>query len=60
MPDEWHTDTVSLSYVWDQLDEHGELRPSERAGSAADTMLRQLDWWAGALRQARSDRPYDG
>jgi NAD(P)H-dependent FMN reductase len=52
--------TVSLSYVWDQLDEHGELRPSERAASAADTMLRQLDWWAGALRQARSDRPYEG
>ena len=51
---------VSLPYVWDQLDEHGDLRQPERAASAADTMLRQLSWWSGALRQARSDRPYDG
>lgn len=51
---------VSLPYVWDQLDEHGELGRPDRAASAADTMLRQLSWWSEALRQARSGRPYDG
>lgn len=61
---ELHTVTmqaaVSLPHVWDQLDEHGELRQPHRAASAAATLLRQLSWWATALRQARSVAPYDG
>ncbi len=52
--------TVSLHHVWDQLDEHGNLRQPERAGSAADTMLRQLAWWAQALREAKTHERYDG
>jgi NAD(P)H-dependent FMN reductase len=52
--------TVSLPHVWDQLDEDGNLRRPQRAESAADSMLRQLSWWAHTLRQARAQRPYDG
>jgi NAD(P)H-dependent FMN reductase len=61
---ELHTVTmqaaVSLPYVWDQFDENGILRQPERAASAAATLLRQLTWWATALRQAKSLVPYDG
>lgn len=52
--------TVSLPHVWDQLDEHGNLREPERPASAAATLLRQLRWWAEALRQAKAHQPYDG
>lgn len=52
--------SVSLSFVWDQFDEEGRLRQPERAASAAGTMLRQLAWWARALRDARTRQPYDG
>jgi NAD(P)H-dependent FMN reductase len=52
--------TVSLPHVWDLFDEHGTLCRPERPRSAADTLLRQLAWWAQALRQARAVRPYDG
>ena len=52
--------TVSLPHVWDLFDERGTLRQPERPRSAADTLLRQLAWWAHALRQARARRPYDG
>ncbi len=51
---------VSLPYVWDQLDEHGNLRQPQRAASAAGTLLRQLTWWANALRHAKALTPYDG
>lgn len=52
--------TVSLAHAWDQFDDHGHLRHPERAASAADTLLRQLSWWSGVLRQARARQPYDG
>jgi NAD(P)H-dependent FMN reductase len=52
--------SVSLPHVWDQFDEHGTLRQPERPGSAADTLLRQLAWWARTLRQAKAQQPYDG
>jgi NAD(P)H-dependent FMN reductase len=51
---------VSLPHVWEELDEHGVLRGSDRAASAADTMLRQLTWWAQTLRHGRASDPYDG
>jgi NAD(P)H-dependent FMN reductase len=51
---------VSLPHVWDQFDEHKRLRQPERAGSAADTLLRQLTWWSRTLRQAKDQQPYDG
>ena len=49
---------VSLPYVWDQLDEHGNLGRPGRAASAADTMLRQLGWWAETLRHAKTRHAY--
>lgn len=51
--------TVSLPFVWDLLDQHGNLHPPDRAASAVGTMLRQLAWWARTLRQAKADEPYD-
>lgn len=50
--------SVSLPYVWEQLDEQGNLRQPQRAASA--TLLRQLTWWANALRHAKAVSPYDG
>ena len=42
----------------DTFDEHG--RPKDAAGkeAAAKTMVDQLVWWAVALREARTKRPY--
>jgi NAD(P)H-dependent FMN reductase len=51
---------VSLPHVWDQFDEHGNLRQPERPESAADTLLRQIAWWGRTLREAKAQRPYDG
>lgn len=51
---------VSLPYAWEELDENGVLRGSDRAASAADTMLRQLTWWAQTLRHGKASDPYDG
>jgi NAD(P)H-dependent FMN reductase len=51
---------VSLPYIWEQLDGHGNLRQPQRAASAAATLLRQLTWWADGLRHAKALAPYDG
>jgi len=51
---------VSLPHVWDLFDEDGHLRQPDHPGSAAATLLRQLAWWARALREAKVQRPYDG
>jgi hypothetical protein len=51
---------VSLPHVWDQFDEHGNLRQPERPGSAAHTLLRQVAWWGRTLREAKAQRPYNG
>jgi len=52
-------EAVSLPFVWDQLDADGALRPG-RTASAVRTLLRQLAWWAAALRRAKAHEPYDG
>jgi NAD(P)H-dependent FMN reductase len=49
---------VSLPRVHDLFDENGRLR-DPRAPAAARTMMRQLCWWAGALRKARAESQYD-
>jgi NAD(P)H-dependent FMN reductase len=49
---------VSMPFVWDQIDEERELCPPDRTASAAVTLLRQLTWWAGALREAKARQPY--
>lgn len=48
-------DTVSFPRVWEQFDQNGELRDPARAREAMDTMLAGLNWWAHALRAARSE-----
>lgn len=49
---------VSLPFVWDLIDEHGDLHPPDGAASAAGKVLRQLTWWARTLRRAKAQEPY--
>ena len=49
---------VSLHWVHDLFDVNGKLR-DPGASAAARTMVSQLCWWAGALRNARAESPYD-
>lgn len=51
-------DAVSFASAWEQFDEGGELRNPERAARTMKAMLRQLRWWASALRKARAAMPY--
>ncbi|WP_213450432.1 NADPH-dependent FMN reductase [Rhizomonospora bruguierae] len=52
--------TVSFHWAEDQFDERGTLREPERANRAADELLKQLSWWANALRAAREERTFGG
>ncbi len=51
-------DSVSFPGAWEQFDETGALRNPERAHRAMETLLARLNWWAVALRDARSTVPY--
>ncbi|MFI7103709.1 NADPH-dependent FMN reductase [Streptomyces sp. NPDC050161] len=51
-------ETVSFPLAWNLFDEEGRLHEPEAATRAADTLLGQLTWWALALREARTLRPY--
>jgi NAD(P)H-dependent FMN reductase len=51
-------DSVSFSGAWEQFDETGALRNSDRALRGMETLLVRLNWWATALRNARSSAPY--
>lgn len=51
-------DTVSFANAWAQFDERGRLRDAHRAEGGMATLLARLDWWARALRDARSIRAY--
>lgn len=51
-------DAVSFHTVWPQFDEAGGLKDSAGADTAAKVLLDQLAWWAWALREARTARPY--
>ena len=51
-------DSVSFQSPWEQFDSAGGLRAPERAQRSLDTMLGRLEWWAGALRRARTEVPY--
>ncbi|GAA3941872.1 NAD(P)H-dependent oxidoreductase [Actinomadura viridis] len=50
-------DTVSFHSCWEKFDDG---RPVDAAGAdaAAKGLLDQLTWWARALRDARTTRPY--
>jgi NAD(P)H-dependent FMN reductase len=51
-------DSVSFPGAWEQFDETGALRNPERARRGMETLVARLEWWAVALRQARSMAPY--
>jgi NAD(P)H-dependent FMN reductase len=51
-------DSVSFPSAWEQFDELGALTNPERADKSMETLLARLNWWAVALREARSNAPY--
>ncbi|MFI8829078.1 NADPH-dependent FMN reductase [Streptomyces sp. NPDC053431] len=50
-------DTVSFHGVWQHIGEDGVLRAPD-AAVPAKVMLEKLQWWAAALKDARTTRPY--
>lgn len=42
------------------FDEHGRLRDAEKAESAVDAMLHQIEWWGRMLRSGRGNGDYRG
>ena len=53
-------DGVSINIFDGGVDDNGWVRDTGSAGNAAKTLLDQLEWWATALRDARTARPYAG
>ncbi len=51
-------DSVSFPAAWEQFDSTGRLRHPDRHNRSMAAMLRRLHWWAVALRNARTERPY--
>lgn len=51
-------ETLSFHMAWQRFDEDGRPRDAEGSSAAAKGMLRQLQWWASALREARAKTPY--
>ncbi|RMC37992.1 NADPH-dependent FMN reductase [Paracoccus alkanivorans] len=51
-------DTVSFQNPWDAFDDDGRPANPEGCAAAAAVMLRQLKWWATALRRARMAESY--
>ncbi|MFJ6746598.1 MULTISPECIES: NADPH-dependent FMN reductase [unclassified Streptomyces] len=51
-------ETVSFAMAGNLFDDQGQLHDPAPAAQAADAMLHQLTWWAVALREARTVRPY--
>jgi len=51
-------ETVSFHGARGQFDRNGRPRDPEGANAAARAMLDQLEWWARALVEAKSVRPY--
>ncbi|KQV34776.1 MULTISPECIES: NAD(P)H-dependent oxidoreductase [unclassified Rhizobium] len=51
-------DGISLAYAGSQFDENGTPRDAERLAVRFGLMLRQIRWWAAALKTARKDRDY--
>ncbi|MEU9502179.1 NAD(P)H-dependent oxidoreductase [Streptomyces sp. NPDC048196] len=53
-------ETVSFALAGNLFDDEGRLHDPAPAEKAAGALLGQLEWWALALRQARTARPYGG
>lgn len=52
-------DTLSFHNYWNVFDADGSLRDTETE-AAAKRLLDQLTWWGVSLREARTERPYQG
>ncbi|MFF3378946.1 NADPH-dependent FMN reductase [Streptomyces sp. NPDC002680] len=52
-------ESVSFHNAWDRFDTDGRPRDAEDATGAAKVMLDRLVWWGHALREARTERPYE-
>jgi NAD(P)H-dependent FMN reductase len=50
--------TLSFHMAWERFAEDGRPRDEEGSNAAAKGMLRQLEWWGTALREARAKFPY--
>jgi NAD(P)H-dependent FMN reductase len=51
-------DSVSFASAWEQFDGSGKLRNPDRPHKSMETLLDRLNWWAVALRTARTATPY--
>ncbi|NLR99111.1 NAD(P)H-dependent oxidoreductase [Rhizobium sp. P38BS-XIX] len=51
-------DTVSFANPWGQFAEDGTLENPARARKSLALLMARLNWWANALRPARSGSPY--
>ena len=51
-------ETVSLHNPWGPAEDPNVEYPDAAAGEALQRLVRQLLWWAGALRTARENEPY--
>jgi len=51
-------DTVSFYRFWEAFDGDGRPKDAVACNGAAELMLDRLVWWASALTEARSRRPY--
>jgi NAD(P)H-dependent FMN reductase len=51
-------DSVSFASAWEQFDAAGGLLNPERANRSMEILLARLNWWAVALRNARSAVSY--
>lgn len=49
---------ISFANYWDTFDDQGRPADHDTAQTAAQRFLDQLTWWAHALREARTKRPY--
>lgn len=50
--------TLSFHMAWERFSPDGLPRDAEGSNAAAKGMLRQLEWWGNALRDARAEFPY--
>ena len=51
-------DTVSFHSAWGLFDDEGQHKDPAGAEGATKVLLDQLAWWALALKEAKSTRPY--
>lgn len=49
---------LGLPAPWESLDEAERFAPGETAATALNRALRELDWWASILTQARTHHPF--